>query len=36
MDLKPEKRKVKTSQLLPDEAIKAFEEWSNKEDKVEY
>jgi len=22
--------------LLPDEAIRAFEDWKNKEDKVEY
>ena len=34
--LKPENRQVKTIQLLPDEAIKAFEAWKNVEDKVVY
>ena len=34
--LKPENRQVKTIQLLPDEAIKAFEAWKNIEDKVVY
>ena len=34
--LKPENRQVKTIQLLPDEAIKAFEAWKNAEDKVVY
>ncbi len=34
--LKPENRQVKTIQLLPDEAIKAFEAWKNVEDKVRY
>ena len=34
--LKPENRLVKTIQLLPDEAIKAFEAWKNVEDKVVY
>jgi len=34
--LKPENRQVKTFQLLPDEAIKAFEAWKNVEDKVRY
>lgn len=36
IDLKPENRKVKTIQVLADEAIKAFEAWSEKDDKVEY
>ena len=36
IDLKPEKRKVKTVQLLAEEAIKAFEIWTKKEDKIEY
>lgn len=36
IDLKPEKRKVKTVQVLADEAIKAFEAWTEKDDKVEY
>lgn len=36
IDLKPENRKVKTIQVLADEAIKAFEAWTEKEDKVEY
>ena len=34
--LKPENRLVKTIQLLPDEAIKAFEAWKNVENKVVY
>ena len=29
-------RKIATSRLLPDEAIRAFEDWTNKADKVEY
>jgi len=29
-------RKIATSRLLPDEAIRAFEDWKNKADKVEY
>ena len=29
-------RKIKTVQLLKDEAIKAFRDWEDKEDKVEY
>jgi len=36
IDLKPENRKVKTIQVLADEAIKAFEAWTEKDDKVEY
>ena len=36
IDLKPEKRKLKSEQILADEAIKAFEAWTNKEDKTEY
>lgn len=36
IDLKPENRKVKTTQLLSDEAIKAFELWANKADKTKY
>lgn len=36
IDLKPEKRKVKTVQVLAEEAIKAFEAWTEKDDKVEY
>lgn len=36
INLKPEDRSVKTIQLLPDEAIKAFETWADTEDKVEY
>ena len=36
IDLSPEKRNIKTVQLLQNEAIKAFEAWSNIEDKVEY
>ena len=36
IDLKPELRKVVTKQLLADEAIKAFDLWKEKEDKIEY
>ena len=34
--LAPDKRTIPSVQMLGDEAIKAFEAWSNKEDKVEY
>lgn len=34
--LKAEDRRVKTIQVMPDEAIKAFRKWSDKEDKIEY
>lgn len=34
--LKPENRKVKTIQVLHEEAIKAFEAWTEAENKVEY
>ena len=36
IELKPENRKVKTIQLLSEEAIIAFEAWTKAEDKVEY
>ena len=36
IELKPEKRKVKTVKFLHDEAIKAFKLWSEKPDKIEY
>lgn len=36
IDLKPEQRKVVTTQLLADEAIKAFETWTAADDKIEY
>lgn len=36
IDLKPENRRLKTTQLLPDEAIVAFQSWTKAEDKVEY
>ncbi len=36
MHLHPALRKIKTQQYLSDEAIKAFEMWSDKEDKEEY
>ena len=29
-------RKIKMQQLLPEEAIRAFEDWTNKEDAVKY
>jgi len=34
--LNPADRKVVMERLLPEEAIRAFEDWQNKEDKVEY
>jgi len=36
IELKPEKRRLQSAQLLPDEAIKAFESWENATDKMEY
>jgi len=36
IELKHEHRHVKTTQLLPDEAIKAFEAWTNADDKIKY
>ena len=36
LELKPENRKLPSEVLLHDEAIKAFEEWMEKEDKIEY
>ena len=36
LDLKPADRKLKSEVLLPDEAIKAFNDWRDKADKVEY
>lgn len=34
--LKPEERRLAPTRLLPEEAIKAFEDWRLKDDKVEY
>ncbi|MDD4990697.1 MAG: nucleoside deaminase [Paludibacter sp.] len=36
IELKPENRKIETTQFLADEAIVAFEAWANSEDKTEY
>ena len=36
IDLKPESRKVTTTQLLPDEAILAFELWAKADNRVKY
>ena len=36
IDLKPEHRRVVTTQLLPEEAIVAFKTWALSVDKVEY
>lgn len=36
LELKPEHRRVKTTQLLPNEAIVAFQAWTQAEDKIEY
>lgn len=34
--LTPENRRVETIHILHDEAIKAFEDWANSENKIEY
>lgn len=36
LELKPAQRKLHSEILLPQEAIKAFDEWARKEDKIEY
>ena len=36
LELKPENRKLPSEVLLLDESIKAFDEWMDKEDKIEY
>jgi tRNA(Arg) A34 adenosine deaminase TadA len=36
LELPKNKRKMIMEQLLQEEAIKVFDEWANKEDKVEY
>jgi len=36
LKLKPADRKIAMIRLLPEEAIRAFEDWTNKEDKVKY
>ena len=36
MELKPADRRLKSQQLLSDEAIEAFKKWEVKEDKTEY
>ena len=36
LELKSDDRKIKMEQLLPEEAIHAFDDWRNKADKVEY
>ncbi len=36
IDLRIENRKLKSEQLLPEEAIKGFEAWTNNTEKVEY
>ena len=36
IELKPENRRVQTTQLLPQEAIVAFQAWKKSEDKIEY
>ena len=36
IELKPEDRKLKSEQILHNEAIKAFQQWDEKEDKVNY
>lgn len=36
LELKPEDRKLPSEVMLREEAIKAFEAWSSKTDKIEY
>ena len=36
IDLKPEERQIQTTQLIPEEAIIAFNTWAAAEDKVRY
>jgi len=36
LKLNPSDRKITMERLLPEEATRAFEDWKNKEDKVEY
>ena len=36
LELKPENRKLPSEVMLREEAIKAFEAWSSKTDKIEY
>lgn len=36
LELKPTERKLPSEVLLADEAIKAFEAWAQKDDKIEY
>lgn len=36
LELKPAERRLQSEHLLGDEAIKAFEDWNTKVDKVEY
>jgi len=36
IELKPQSRRLHSAQLLPDEAIRAFESWENSTDKIEY
>jgi len=36
LKLKPADRKIATKRFLSEEAIRAFEDWKNKEDKIEY
>jgi len=36
IELPHNKRKIPTSQILRDEALLAFKEWTKKEDKIEY
>ena len=36
IELNPSERSIKTVRLLPEEAIRAFEFWNEKDDKIEY
>lgn len=36
LDLKPEERLLKSVRMLSDEAVRAFEDWQQKSDKIKY
>ncbi len=36
LELKPQDRKLPSEELLHNEALKAFKDWTEKEDKIEY
>jgi len=36
LDKAPAERRLKTGEILPDEAVRAFDMWREKSDKIEY